>query len=164
MTRLSHLKSRVLAISVAALAAVLFSTQVHAQATTSSIRVEVTDESGSRVGGVPVTMPRGWYRERSPEEKNLVRRYLARADNDIVWDFIRMAMASAACFAVIPFQDVLNLDSDARMNTPAILGGNWTWRYRPEALNSWSSDRLRELVDLYGRDPKLWLEQQFPQV
>jgi hypothetical protein len=56
MTRLSHLKSRVLAISVAALAAVLFSTQVHAQATTSSIRVEITDETGSRVGGVPVTV------------------------------------------------------------------------------------------------------------
>jgi hypothetical protein len=56
MTRLSHLKSQVFAISIAALAAVLFSTQVHAQATTSSIRVEVTDESGSRVGGVPVTV------------------------------------------------------------------------------------------------------------
>jgi 4-alpha-glucanotransferase len=99
---------------------------------------------------------RGWYRERTAEEKDLIRRYLARPDNDIVWDFIRMAMASVGCFAMIPFQDVLNLDSDARMNTPAILGGNWAWRYRPEALNSWSSTRLRELVDLYGRDPELW--------
>ncbi len=100
---------------------------------------------------------RGWYRERTPEEKDLIRRYLARSDEDIVWDFIRMAMASVAYFAVIPFQDVLNLDSDARMNTPAILGGNWAWRYRPEAINAWSSDRLRELVELYGRDSKLWL-------
>ena len=99
---------------------------------------------------------RGWYRERTAEEKDLIRRYLARSDDDIVWDFIRMALASVGCFAMIPFQDVLNLDSDARMNTPAILGGNWAWRYRPEALNSWSSTRLRELVDLYGRDPKLW--------
>jgi len=56
MTRFSHLKSRVLAISVVALAATLFSTQVYAQATTSSIRVEVTDETGNRVGGVPVTV------------------------------------------------------------------------------------------------------------
>ncbi len=56
MTRFSHLKSQVFAISIAALAAVLFSTQVHAQATTSSIRIEITDETGSRVGGVPVTV------------------------------------------------------------------------------------------------------------
>ena len=100
---------------------------------------------------------KGWYRERTLEEQDLIRRYLARPDHDIVWDFIRMAMASVACFAIIPFQDVLTLDSDARMNTPAILGGNWTWRYRAEALNPWGSTRLRELVDLYGRDPELWL-------
>ena len=101
---------------------------------------------------------RGWYRDRTPEEKDLIRRYLARPDDDIVWDFIRMAIASAARFAIIPFQDILNLDSNARMNTPSTLGGNWVWRYRPEALNPWLSNRLRELVDLYGRDPKLWEE------
>jgi len=103
---------------------------------------------------------KGWYRERNPEEKDLVRRYLARPDDDIVWDFIRMAMASVACFAIVPMQDVLNLDSDARMNTPSTLGGNWAWRYRPEALNKWVSGRLRELVDLYGRNPKLWLDKK----
>jgi len=56
MTRFSHLKSRALAISAVALAAALFSTQVYAQATTSSIRVEITDETGNRIGGVPVTV------------------------------------------------------------------------------------------------------------
>jgi 4-alpha-glucanotransferase len=101
---------------------------------------------------------RGWYRERTPEEKDLIRRYLGRSGHDIAWDFIRLAMAAPARFAIIPLQDVLNLDSDARMNTPSTLGGNWAWRYRAEALNDWSSNRLRELVDLYGRDPKLWLE------
>jgi 4-alpha-glucanotransferase len=99
---------------------------------------------------------KGWYRERSAEEKDLIRRYLARPDDDIVWDFIRLAMASPACYAIVPLQDVFNLDSDARTNTPSILGGNWAWRYRPEALNAWSSTRLRELVELYGRDPRIW--------
>ncbi|MFN8453284.1 MAG: 4-alpha-glucanotransferase [Anaerolineae bacterium] len=100
----------------------------------------------------------GWYRERTPAEQDLIRRYLARPDDDIVWDFIRLALASVARFAIVPFQDALNLDSDARMNTPSVLGGNWSWRYRPEALNPWVSTRLRELVDLYGRDPKIWEE------
>lgn len=99
---------------------------------------------------------KGWYRHRTAEERDFIRRYLARPDDNIVWDFIRLAMASVACFAIVPFQDVLNLDSDARMNTPAILGGNWAWRYRPEALNRWSSAQLAEMVDLYARDPKLW--------
>jgi 4-alpha-glucanotransferase len=101
---------------------------------------------------------RSWYRERTPEEKDLIRRYLARPDDNIVWDFIHLAMASVACYAIVPMQDVLNLDTDARMNRPAILGGNWVWRYRPEALNNWSSSRLGKLVSLYGRDPLLWLE------
>lgn len=99
---------------------------------------------------------KGWYRERTPEEKDLVRRYLARPDDDIVWDFIRLALASVARFAIVPFQDALNLDSDARMNTPSVLGGNWAWRYRSEALNPWVAGRLSDLVNLYGRDPELW--------
>jgi len=103
---------------------------------------------------------KSWYRERTPEEQDLIRRYLARPDDDIVWDFIRMAMASVAGFAIIPMQDVLNLDNDARMNTPSTLGGNWAWRYRPEALNDWVSTRLKELVNLYARDPALWEEQR----
>lgn len=101
---------------------------------------------------------KGWYRERTPEEKDLVRRYIARSDEDIVWSFIRMAMSSVARYAIIPFQDILNLDSDARMNTPSTLGGNWTWRYRPEALSAWATGRLSEMADLYGRDPALWLQ------
>jgi hypothetical protein len=56
MTRFSHLKAQLSAILVVAVSAILFSTQVHAQATTSSIRVEVTDETGNRIGGVPVTV------------------------------------------------------------------------------------------------------------
>jgi 4-alpha-glucanotransferase len=101
---------------------------------------------------------KGWYRERTPEEKDLIRRYLGRDDHDIVWDFIRLAMASVARYAIVPMQDVLNLDSDARTNIPSTTGNNWAWRYRPEALDKWFSGRLRELVDLYGRDPQLWEE------
>ncbi len=56
MTRFSHLKSQFFVLLSVALAATLFSSQVFAQATTSSIRVEITDESGSRVGGVPITV------------------------------------------------------------------------------------------------------------
>jgi 4-alpha-glucanotransferase len=85
---------------------------------------------------------------------------LGRPDNDIVWDFIRLAIASTARYAIFPLQDILNLDTDARMNTPSTLGGNWAWRYRPQALNAWSSGRLRDLVELYGRDVELWRQKK----
>lgn len=101
---------------------------------------------------------RGWYEKRSDPEKDLVRRYLGRPDHDIAWEFIRLVMASVARFAIVPFQDVLALGSDTRMNTPSVLGGNWMWRFRAEAMNSWTAGRLREMVDLYGRDPEIWKE------
>ncbi len=39
-----------------------------------------------------------------------------------------MALASPAELAVIPMQDVLEMGSRSRMNTPATSRGNWTWR------------------------------------
>jgi len=104
---------------------------------------------------------RGWYDARSEAEKDLVRRYLGRPDHDIAWEFIRLAMASVAGFAIFAFQDVLSLGRDARMNTPNTLGGNWQWRFRAEAMNPGVAARLRELVDLYARNPALW-EQNRP--
>jgi 4-alpha-glucanotransferase len=53
--------------------------------------------------------------------------------------------------AVIPLQDVLGLGSEARMNRPATLGGNWRWRFREEQLRPAHAARLRRLVELYGR-------------
>lgn len=97
---------------------------------------------------------RGWYRSRNEREKDMIRRYLARDDNDIVWDFIRMAFASHSIFAIIPLQDILDLESFARMNTPSTLGGNWCWRYLPGLPNEWHSSRLKEMNMLYGRDQK----------
>jgi 4-alpha-glucanotransferase len=45
-----------------------------------------------------------------------------------VKDIVRMALESPAQLAVIPVQDILELDSSARMNTPATVGGNWEFR------------------------------------
>src|SRR5207249_9107745 len=44
------------------------------------------------------------------------------------WGLIELAMQSRAELAIVPIQDVLGLGSDARMNRPGEIGGNWTWR------------------------------------
>jgi 4-alpha-glucanotransferase len=60
-------------------------------------------------------------------------------------------LASVADIAIVPLEDVLGLGSEARMNLPGKMSGNWRWQYLPAALSGNLSVRLRELVALYDR-------------
>jgi 4-alpha-glucanotransferase len=64
---------------------------------------------------------------------------------------VRAALASVGALAVLPVQDVLGLDGTARMNTPGTVAGNWAWRLVPGQLQPTHAQRLRGLLDLYGR-------------
>jgi 4-alpha-glucanotransferase len=64
---------------------------------------------------------------------------------------MRAASASVASLAVFPLQDVLGLDSRARMNRPGTTDGNWSWRADDDALTDGLADRLAELTRTYGR-------------
>ncbi|PRP86360.1 4-alpha-glucanotransferase [Planoprotostelium fungivorum] len=68
------------------------------------------------------------------------------------WDMIRLAISSTAYTSIVQLQDVLDLGSEARMNTPATAEGNWAWRLKSqEALTSESASKLKHLVNTYGR-------------
>ncbi len=95
----------------------------------------------------------GWYAQAPGEERDFVRRYLARSDENVAWEFWRLASASVADTAVAPLQDLLGLGSEARMNTPGTAAGNWAWRFSWEMLPDWLAPQLRELAELYGRVP-----------
>ncbi len=95
----------------------------------------------------------GWWLGTTEVVRDHVRRYLGVSGHDIVWDFIRAALASVAGTAIIPLQDVLCLDGRSRMNTPGTSEGNWRWRVRVEAFNAPLAQRLRGLATLYGRVP-----------
>ena len=84
-------------------------------------------------------------------ERDFTRAYLGFQNEPINWIFIRTVMASVANVAVVPLQDVLGLSTDARMNLPGTISGNWKWRYKPNVLTKEISDRLRELTVLYDR-------------
>ncbi|OHE71742.1 MAG: 4-alpha-glucanotransferase, partial [Treponema sp. GWB1_62_6] len=71
----------------------------------------------------------GWLAKATGEELAFIRSYLGGENGEgLLWRLIRLAYASVADFCVIPMQDVLGLGSEARMNTPSTIGGNWTWR------------------------------------
>jgi 4-alpha-glucanotransferase len=74
-----------------------------------------------------------------------------RAGEAIQWAMIRALMASVADTVLIPMQDVLGLGSEARMNLPGRMGGNWKWRYERQQLRPEMASRLRALTELYDR-------------
>ena len=69
------------------------------------------------------------------------------------WLLLRSAFASVADMALVPLQDVLGLDSSARMNTPGMAGGNWSWRFSWSEAGGWAAPVLRDLALIYGRLP-----------
>ncbi len=105
----------------------------------------------------------GWYRQLDADTRVLVDRALAdpagaepaRAHapdtGPFPWSFMAMAVASAANTVVLPLQDVLELDSSARMNTPGVAGGNWRWRCAASALTAQRAQQLRALLQASGR-------------
>jgi 4-alpha-glucanotransferase len=95
----------------------------------------------------------GWYNSAPETERDFVRRYLARSGDDIVWDMIRAVWGSVAVFSLAPMQDLLKLDTEARMNYPGRPSGNWGWRMLPGAINPWLTARVKELNLLFNRLP-----------
>ncbi|MCD8294012.1 MAG: 4-alpha-glucanotransferase [Clostridia bacterium] len=63
------------------------------------------------------------------------------------------ALSSKADLAVLPIQDVLGLDNSCRMNTPAVMEGNWRFRLSnmPTRVDA---AYLRLLVKRFRREPK----------
>lgn len=93
----------------------------------------------------------GWYQKCFEKNKDKLRRYYSTDGSDISWTLIRGCFASVANMAIVPMQDVLSLDSWARMNTPGEGAGNWAWRFRYEEMSSYLEARLYETSKLYGR-------------
>ena len=93
--------------------------------------------------------------------KNAPAEFVARAadylrltpEEGYNWGMIRGAMSSVGDLAVILIQDMLGLGSEARINTPSTLGGNWLWRCGSGVLSDELARRLYHETELYGRLP-----------
>jgi len=84
-------------------------------------------------------------------ERELARRYLGLDGRDVHWEFIRAALGSVADTAIVPAQDLLGLGTDARMNRPGTVGGNWRWRLVPGQLTLDTARKLAVTAEIYGR-------------
>ncbi|CEL91394.1 4-alpha-glucanotransferase [Streptococcus sanguinis] len=95
----------------------------------------------------------GWYKD---EIDDATRQYMAQYTNRKEYETVPHAMlrtifASVSFMAVATMQDLLELDSAARMNYPSTIGGNWTWRMTVEELNPIVEGELYSLTKTYRR-------------
>ena len=94
----------------------------------------------------------GWLEGVAPEDLEYAKKYLnIGTDKEINWTFIRHTLATVADTAIIPMQDYLGLGSEARINTPSVLGGNWQWRVKSGELDEALARRIYEITKLYER-------------
>jgi len=96
----------------------------------------------------------GWMSAAPKKDVALAKAYLRlSAREGYHWGMMRAAWASAADLAVMQFQDLLGLGSEARINTPSTLGNNWKWRTLPGTFDEKLSRRLRREMEVYQRLP-----------
>lgn len=98
----------------------------------------------------------GWLETAPADDVALAREYLhldpAEGEG---WGMMRAIWASAADTAVVQMQDLLGLGSEARINTPSTLGGNWVWRARPGFASRELAQCVHRQMELYRRLPPI---------
>ena len=95
----------------------------------------------------------GWYADAGGAEKKQVQE-LTGGDREMNWRMVETVLRSDAGWAIIPLQDVLGLGGQARMNTPGVAEGNWSWRLEEGELTPELAQRLARLVRETGRVPE----------
>lgn len=94
----------------------------------------------------------GWIAALGRKDLAFAKKYIGvKRTSDICSSLIRTALASVADTAIIPLQDYLELGSEARINTPSTLGGNWEWRVASDACTPELSARMLDLAQTFGR-------------
>ncbi len=96
---------------------------------------------------------RGWFKSIDQQTKDLLNEYAGKevSEEEVHWVLARMAYASIAKIAILPLQDILNLDESARMNIPASADANWAWRLTPGQVNKDVENKLKQLVHTFNR-------------
>ena len=94
----------------------------------------------------------GWEQTLSDWTKEYVKKVCKiRSNESFAWGLIRTAWGSKAKYAIVQMQDLLNLGSEARMNTPSTLGGNWVWIANKNIYSKTLAKKLYTLTEKSGR-------------
>ncbi|MGN7886146.1 malto-oligosyltrehalose synthase [Dyadobacter endophyticus] len=98
---------------------------------------------------------RGWYRELAATgRQEYVEMYLGKpvSEENVAVELARVAFGSVAKTAILPIQDILNLDETAKMNIPGSNENNWAWRLLPGQITEDAAQFLSSITQLYNRE------------
>ncbi|MCE7066086.1 malto-oligosyltrehalose synthase [Dyadobacter sp. CY326] len=98
---------------------------------------------------------RGWYRQLDDAETQArVEQYVGSpvTEENVAAALARLTLSSVAKVAILPMQDVLNLDESTIMNKPGSSENNWSWRLTPGQITPEASKFLLDLTTLFNRD------------
>jgi 4-alpha-glucanotransferase len=96
----------------------------------------------------------GWMSNESNYNKNFFEEYtgaIMETKEQGVFSLIRLAMSSVSFLCVLPLQDLLMLDSAARMNIPGTVVNNWRWRFEWNQIKPEVLEKLKKFMLLYQR-------------
>jgi len=94
----------------------------------------------------------GWWNTANEKEHAAVEALVGPVNNRPAWPLMRAVQGSVAEIAIAPAQDLLELGSEARMNTPAVAQGNWSWRAPEHCWTEELAARLAALTDVTDRE------------
>ncbi|NIJ53632.1 malto-oligosyltrehalose synthase [Dyadobacter arcticus] len=98
---------------------------------------------------------KGWFRETASDGvKSQFENYIGKRvqEDDVHIEMARLVYGSIAKTAILPMQDILNLDETAKMNLPGSNDNNWAWRLLPGQVSKENQQFLADLAVLYNRD------------
>ena len=93
----------------------------------------------------------GQFKSLRESDRLFMKDYFGVDERDPAWSFVKLAWSTVANVAIAPLQDLLRLDTEARMNFPGKPSGYWKWRFRKEMLKPSHAEELLRITRLYGR-------------
>jgi 4-alpha-glucanotransferase len=93
----------------------------------------------------------GWYRSLSEQDSARVNFYLRSDSSNVLEAMLRATLGSVARLAILTAQDLLQLGSEARLNTPGTARGNWSWVLPRASLTAPLAAHHAALNQIFGR-------------
>ena len=94
----------------------------------------------------------GWYKTASKKSLEQAVKYMHfTSDEGFNWTMMRTALMSVADTVILMMHDLMGLGSEARINVPSTVGGNWQWRVADGCVNDWLATIVLENTATYGR-------------
>lgn len=95
----------------------------------------------------------GWFENADKNDVDFARDYMRiNGDESRCRAVIKTALASVGDTVILTMQDLLELGSEAKMNTPSTAENNWQWRALKSDFSNELADELAHLSKLYSRN------------